>query len=271
MALENYIGKQSLGILAAYQNQQIAHYIGIVYPRTNNELRVFIPKGHQLNTGDLVTLHLDNRTGVDNIDANLKVYRTSYKGRVYEVDDLWVMIEPVEYMLIYGIRVVEEYREPGYEFPDDPRLNQPIPISPISSIGTVEHRDHENKIGVLTTLAQNQPHTTVLAFLSTTDDDIYVICTPDSFKKQLLLRDSRCFFTIDERANYTFEQAVEWNYTVIEADTYLVPPSTEVYEQIRNAFILKNPWEVGFFSIEGLDMYHLKCKRVVPAGEWCPL
>ena len=43
-----------------------------------------------------MTLHLDNRTGVDELDAELRVYRASYKGRGVETDDNWVMVDPVE-------------------------------------------------------------------------------------------------------------------------------------------------------------------------------
>lgn len=109
---------------ASYQPQGIVHHIGVVYPRRSNQLRLFIPKGHQLAAGTLVTLHLDNRTGVDELDAELRVYRASYKGRVVETDDNWVMVDPVEFVLIHGMRAVEEYREPGYAFPVDTR---PLP------------------------------------------------------------------------------------------------------------------------------------------------
>ena len=65
MALNDYLGEQFLGVPASYQPQGIVHHIGVVYPRRTNQLRLFIPKGHQLAAGTLVTLHLDNRTGVD--------------------------------------------------------------------------------------------------------------------------------------------------------------------------------------------------------------
>lgn len=77
MALQDYLGEQLLGVLASYQPQGIVHHIGVVYPRRNNALQVFIPKGHALVPGTLATLHLDNRTGVDELDAELRVYRTS--------------------------------------------------------------------------------------------------------------------------------------------------------------------------------------------------
>ena len=270
MALKDYLGDQFLGVLASYQPQGIVHHICVVYPRRNNQLNLFIPKGHHLAVGSLVTLHLDNRTGVDELDAELRVYRTSYKGRVIGTDENWATVEPVEFMLIHGIRAVEEYREPGYAFPQDDRPTRELLPSPLSNLGPIEDKDHHNKVGVLTTLAQGQPHTTVLAFLSSQADDVFLISMPGTFKSQMLKRESRCFFTIDERAKFTFEQSIEWNYTIMEMQAHLVPASTPAYEQIRNAFILKNPWEAAFFMSRELEMFHLQRTAVVCAGEVRP-
>ena len=255
---------------ASYQPQGIVHHIGVVYPRRTNQLRLFIPKGHQLAAGTLVTLHLDNRTGVDELDAELRVYRASYKGRGVETDDNWVMVDPVEYVLIHSVRAVEEYREPGYAFPADTRPARDMPLSPLRHLGTVEEKDHHNKVGVLTTLAQGQPHTTVLAFLSSLQDDVFLISMPGTFKSQVLKREPRCFFTIDERAKFSFEQSIEWNYTNMEMRAHLVPTASPVYEQIRTAFILKNPWEAAFFMSSELEMFPLERSAVVCAGELRP-
>ena len=270
MALKDYLGEQFLGILAAYQPQGIVHHIGVVYPRSCNQLRVFIPKGHSFRLGDLLTLHLDNRTGVDALDAELRVYRCSYKGRVIVVDENWVHVEPVEFMLIHGFQVVEEYKEPGYTYPLDTRPKLDLPVTPLTSLGPIEAKDHENKVGVLTTLAHGQPHTTVLAFLTSQEDDVFLISEPTTFKLQLLHRQPRCFFTIDERAKYTFEHSIEWNYSIFEMQAYSVPLGSSIYEQIRYAFINKIPFEAGFFMIEGLEMLHLKRKSYVFAGESRP-
>lgn len=267
MALQDYLGEQFLGVLAACQPQGIVHHIGVVYPRRNNVLQVFIPKGHQLAAGAPVTLHLDNRTGVDELDAELRVYRTSYKGRVLQTDENWATVEPIEYMLIHGTRVVEEYREPGYAFPVDTRPVRAMPVTPLQQLAPIEEKDHANKVGVLTTLAAGQPHTTVLAFLTSQEDDVFLISMPGTFKSQVLKREPRCFFTIDERAKFTFEQAIEWNYTILETLAHLVPPTSPVYEQIRTAFILKNPWEAAFFMSTELEMFHLQRVAVVCAGE----
>jgi len=267
MALQDYLGEQLLGVLASYQPQGIVHHIGVVYPRRNNALQVFIPKGHALVPGTLATLHLDNRTGVDELDAELRVYRTSYKGRIVHTDDNWVTVEPVEFVLIHGTWAIEEFREKGYLFPADVRPTIDMPPSPLQRLSPVEAKDHHNKVGVLTTLAEGQPHTTVLAFLTSEEDDVFLISMPGTFKSQVLKREPRCFFTIDERAKFTFEQAIEWNYTILETRAHLVPPTSPVYEQIRTAFILKNPWEAAFFMSTELEMFHLQRMAVVCAGE----
>lgn len=142
-----------------------------------------------------------------------------------------------------------------------------MPLSPLCHLGTMEEKDHHNKVGVLTTLAQGQPHTTVLAFLSSMQDDVFLISMPGTFKSQVLKREPRCFFTIDERAKFTFEQSIEWNYTIMEMRAHLVPTASPVYEQIRTAFILKNPWEAAFFMSSELEMFHLGRCAVVCAGK----
>ena len=61
MALKDYLGAQFLGVLASYQSEGIVHHIGVVYLRRNNQIDFYIPRGHGLAPGSLVTLHLDNR------------------------------------------------------------------------------------------------------------------------------------------------------------------------------------------------------------------
>lgn len=267
MALKDYLGEQLLGILAAYQANGTVHHICVVYPRRSNQLQIFIPKGHRLTVGSLITLHLDNRTGVDEFDGNLRVYRTSYKGRIVDVEESWISVEPIEYMLFHGVSVVESYRVAGYDFPHDTRPFKKIPSSELQQFPNVESKDNSNKVGVLTTLAEGQPHTTVLAFLSTEADDIFLISMPNTFKSQVLMRESHCFFTIDERAKFTFEQAIEWNYTIIEARAQIVDRVSPIYERIRSEFILKNPWEAGFFLNPEIEMFHLKKVSIVYSGE----
>ena len=127
-------------------------------------------------------------------------------------------------------------------------------------------KDFVNKVGVLITMAGEQPHTTVLAFLSSVDDDIFLITFPETFKSKLLKRNRHCLFAMDERAHYTFEQAIDWNYTIVEGEAFLVEPGSPLFATIREAFITKNPWEMGFFLREDIEMYHIKRKQLICSG-----
>ena len=66
--------------------------------------------------------------------------------------------------------------------------------TPLAQLPGIEHKDHANKVGELTTLAAGQPHTTVLAFLTSAKDDVFLISMPGTFKSQVLKREPRCFF-----------------------------------------------------------------------------
>ena len=113
--------------------------------------------------GELVTLHLDNRMAWMSLIL-ASAYRASYKGRVLSVEDDWALLAPRECVLMHGFAPVVEIAEPGYAFPADPRTEHPVPVSPLQHMPRIEGRDRENKVGVLITQAQEQPHTTVLAF-----------------------------------------------------------------------------------------------------------
>lgn len=269
MNLRSFLGSPLLGVVANYQNTEAAHtnvYIAGVTIEANDHLLVDFPKGHQLQVADRITLHLDNRTGVDEYDATLSVYRASFKGRVSQCRGDRVWVEPVQFELWYGDRVVYQYAEPGYQHPVDGRSDDALPVTPLTHWPTPDLREQDNKIGVLITQAPVQPHTTVLAFLSSDDDDIFFITFPETFKSQLLKRDRRCHFAIDSRAVLTYTQAIEWNYSLIEAEAYQVPHDHALFEPIREAFIEKNPWEVGFFTHPQVELYHLKPLQVVCPG-----
>lgn len=267
MYIRTYIGEQALGVLAAYRGQDAVLHICGVYAQWDNSLRVFIPRGHALKVGDRATLHLDNRTGVDELDAELKVYRMSYKGEVVQADEDWATLVPRECQVMHGTRCILDLRAPGYAFPSDPRPLRELPLSPLEVLPAIERKDDPNKIGVLVTLAPEQPHTTVLAFLSSEDDDIFLITLPGAFKSQLLKRDGHCFFVIDERATFTFERSIQWNYTLIEATAARIARDSPLFMQVQHAFIDKNPWEMAFFIQPELEMYHLRRERIVYPGE----
>jgi hypothetical protein len=266
MNLISYLGRQILGVLAYYEPHGTVVHICGVYPLGDDRLRLYFPKGHRLSVDDRVTLHLDNRSGVDEFDADIRVYRASYKGRVIEVEEDWAVVAPRECLLMHGMKPVLNLREPGYTFPGDPRPENLLPLTPLWRLPPLAGRDHPNKIGVLITHAHEQPHTTVLAFLSSENDDIFLITFPETFKSRLLKRDPHCFFVMDERAAFTFERAIEWNYTIIEGDASIIPNDAPLFEAVREAFIEKNPWEIGFFVRADLEMYHIKRRHIVCPG-----
>lgn len=263
--LSELIGQRVLGVLGTYgaATNGMDVYICGVHVHSDTELTVTFPKGHQLEAGAWVTLHLDNRTGVSEYDAELQVFRLSYKGKVSQVAPHEVRISAQEYQVFYGASVVKEYRAADYQYPLDERQADELPVSPLQQAPQMDLREQDNKIGVLLTRAERQPHSTVMAFLSSVDDDIFLITFPETFKAQLLSRDNRCYFAIDGRATFAFEVAIEWNYSIISGEMYQVPKHTPLFEQIKEQFICKNPWEVGFFSHPAVVMYHLRPLRVV--------
>lgn len=266
LSIKALIGQRVLAVLGAYNHNtpsQMDVYICGISPISDNQLHVFLPKGHQLELGQAVTLHLDNRTGIAEYDAELHVNRVSYKAKVTKIDDFHVVIDALEYQVFYGLSPIKEYRASGYAFPLDERPLMPLAETPLLEMPSIDMEEHDNKIGVLLTYAPQQPHTTVMAFLSSSEDDIFFITFPSTFKGQLLSKDNRCYFAIDNRATYTFEQAVEWNYSIIQGQVYEVPKTSALFKQIQVHFVEKNPWEMAFFTHPEIQMYHLKPEHVV--------
>lgn len=268
-SLSALVGRHLLAVLGTYQHSGdgMDVYICGVDVVSDERLKVRFPLGHQLSVGQKVTLHLDNRTGISDYDAELHVYRLSYKGQIRELSEHEAIIDALEYQVFYGIAVEKAFRQIGYQFPSDERQSQPLPVSLLEEVAQVDQEEHENKIGVLLTYAEAQPHTTVMAFLSTVNDDIFFITLPGTFKSQLLKKDNRCYFAIDSRATFTFEQAVQWNYSIIQGRVAQVVPSNPIFAHIRELFIHKNPWEVGFFSHPEIELYHLKPEHVICPGQ----
>lgn len=265
-SLRKLIGKHVLGVLGTYQqgsDKMDVYICGVEIP-DETHLKLNFPKGHTLTNGQLVTLHLDNRTGVSEYDAELSVYRLSYKANVRSViNQNEVVLDALEYQVFYGISAIKTYIANDYQFPEDVRQTKPLPLTPLVDTPRIDEEEHDNKIGVLLTYASQQPHTTVMAFLSSVDDDIFFITLSSTFKGLLLQRDNRCYFAIDGRASFTFEHAIEWNYSIIQGSVYHIPKNSEVFAQLRELFITKNPWEMGFFSHPDIEMYHLKAEHAV--------
>ncbi len=267
--LAEVIGSPAIAVVAAYdptgQSDAIDMAIAKVTFHDDNHLTVNLPLGHHFNKGNLLTIHLDNRTGVDEYDAELRVYRSSYKGIVRAVAGHQLTVDYCEFSLVHGMNEVLGLREPGYSYPVDTRQINELPVTPLTEVPVFNTDEYNNKIGVLVTRTPEQPHTTVMAFLSTAEDDIFIISFPSTFKVQQLQKDNRCCFAIDQRASFTFENAIEWNYVLIDALAYEVPENHPLYQPVKSAFIDKNPWEVAFFADPNVRLYHLKCQST-----FCP-
>jgi hypothetical protein len=104
-----------------------------------------------------------------------------------------------------------------------------------------------------------------MAFLSSKDDDIFVISHEGSFKSSLIHRDDRCMFAIDHRASYNFERRYEWNYTILKARAEIVEKDDPSFREIQSMFVEKNPWELPFFSDPKAELFHLE-----PLEIMCP-
>lgn len=265
--LEGLFGNHILAVAGAYKDAEISDDMEIaicgVEFLSDTKLILSLPKGHQLLSEQLVSVHLDNRTGVSEYDADLKVYRGSFKGKVVDTKAFSVTVEALEYQVFYGITVVKEYRASTYEFPNDDRPMQALPISPLHSLPDIDLDESDNKVGVLFSFALNQPHSTAMAFLSSVNDDIFFITFKGTFKEQVLKREPQACFAIDGRATFTFEHAIEWNYSIVAGEVYQVPKGSALFEAVRESFIEKNPWEVGFFSHPDVEMFHLKAGQVI--------
>ncbi|SEI56634.1 hypothetical protein SAMN05421831_104127 [Allopseudospirillum japonicum] len=271
-SLQQALGTQVIAIAAFYQHQLEPYALGAhvcaVDILHDTRLSLYCPRGHALQVGDLLTLHLDNRTGVDEYDADLSVYRLSYKARVAQVHSVHHLeVEAREFSMVYGNEVVLAYQAPDYQYPPDQRPALVLPNTPMTHLAALNPDEQDNKIGVLVTGAQKQPHTSVMAFLSTQADDVFLISHPQSFKIQLLARDQRCLFAIDERASFTFSRVLDWNYELLAMQAYQVPKTHPAYLEIQHAFIDKNPWEAGFFLDPQVSMYHLKYVETLCSGE----
>lgn len=256
--LNDAIGKQALGVASYYRAQQLQAAVCCVFVHPNNNLHCAFPTGHQLQTGDLVTIHLDNRTGVSEYDAELSVYRASYKGRVDRVQHDMIEVSPREFMVMFGNRTVLSFQASDYSFPLDTRPLQQLPVSPLQQVPAMDESERMNKVGVLITRAAEQPHTTVMAFLSSQQDDIFFITFDESFKMAVLKRDGACMFAIDSRADFTFVDAIHWNYSLIHGEVFHIPRDSAMFVPLKELFIEKNPWEVGFFDHPSVHLYHIK-------------
>jgi hypothetical protein len=262
--LSNYIPDKSYAIVAGYANGELIGALGgVLYHQ--GQIEIVFPKINPFYIGQEITFHLDNRTGLEELDSSMKVYRVSVKALVLTAVQNRIYVEPVEYELKYSNRILEKYCKPEYSFPVDNRPVVRLAESTLEGAIEFNEKEKDNKLGVLISRSLNRPHTTVMAFLSSVRDDIFIISHSDSYKSHNIHRDERCIFAIDHRSSFIFERAIEWNYTLIKGILRRVSRTHPLFETIQGEFVRKNPFEYAFFTDEKVELYQIE-----PVELLCP-
>lgn len=99
--LRDFLPTRTYSIACSYAGERIVAYVGGCTIRSDDSLLLHFPKTHSFAVGDRITVHLDNRTGVELLDIELRVYRASYRGTVVSsrIDD--IVVAPLHYQLFY--------------------------------------------------------------------------------------------------------------------------------------------------------------------------
>lgn len=261
--LAHYIGREQLGVVAAWTPAGARLGVARVAVGADDALELFVEDCLDLEEGHAVTVHLDNRTGVEEYDADLKVYRSSYKGRIARVSSGKMVVKPEHFELVYGVTPVASWSAPGYDHPPLAAETDAVqPGDPVPPFGAAPE-DAYNSVGVLVTAAPVRPHTTLMAFHAMTDDRIFLVTWRGSLKYRLLQRDARCWFAIDNRNTFTFEKHPKFNYTIIETHARLVAGDHPRHDEVVQRFLEKNPFEQGFFLHPEAVVLYLEPVKVV--------
>jgi hypothetical protein len=261
--LLDYLPWQTYAIVAGYINDEIVAVVAGALLNEDNSIHLIFPKGNPFRAGQKITLHLDNRTGSEAFSAELRVYRCSYKGAVAKAEKDAALVMPLEYDLRFSDKSAELFKAAGYEYPPDNRNKEIIEEAKPQEVFITNGKEENNKLGVWITKAVDQPHTTVMAFLSSSKDDIFVISHRDSFKSTLIHRDTDSCFAIDHRANYVFEKAYDWNYTIIKGTVREIPHGSDLFLDIQHLFVEKNPWEFVFFTAPNMELFCLSPEKIL--------
>jgi hypothetical protein len=261
--LINYLPQQTYAITAGYIDNEIIAVVAGAIINEDNSIRLIFPKGNPFTAGQKITLHLDNRSGAEAFSAELRVYRCSYKAVMTKAEKDEGLVTPLEYDLRFSDKSAEFFKAPVYEYPQDKRGEAIIEKATLREAIIPNDKEERNKLGVWITKAADQPHTTVMAFLSTSTDDIFIISHSGSFKSGLIHRDADCCFAIDHRANYVFEKAYDWNYTIISGKVREVPHGGDLFLDIQHLFVEKNPWEFAFFTAPNMELFCLSPEKIL--------
>lgn len=256
--LDSFIPRRTYGIASAYRGDELVAAVAGVTIGDDGALALSFPGPQPFLAGDRLTVHLDNRTGVEHYDSELRVYRCSWKGLVTRSSPEGLVAGPEEYLLMYSNRAVIDYKAPGFAYPADVRPELGLPAADPGALVLPDPGENDNKLGVWITRGVDRPHSTVMAFLSTPEDHIYLVSQRGSRKSGLIHRDPRCLFAMDHRANFHFERRIDWNYTIVRARASIVAPADPAFGAIQATFVEKNPWELAFFSDPSIELFHLE-------------
>lgn len=261
--LNQFIPKKTYAIAAGYRGGELAGAVAGAIINDDDSVMLTFPKANPFMAGQRVTLHLDNRTGVESFTPELRVYRCSYKGVVTEASEQKALVVPEEFILRHSNNDIIRFLRDAYRYPEDGRAERAIENTQLDRVLLPNENEKENKLGVWITRAVDRPHTTVMAFLSSEEDEIFVISHSGTFKSHNIHRDPRCLFAIDHRASYRFDKAIDWNYTIIVGEARIVPRDRSLFAKIQEQFIDKNPWELVFFTDPKVEMFHIRPTEIL--------
>lgn len=103
--LRDFLPKQTFSVVSAYSGDGIIAQVAACDIHEDSSLSLRFPKWHSFAVGNRVTVHLDNRTGVETLDIHMRVYRASYRGMVTAVSGYSIEVALVYCQLFYQIRM----------------------------------------------------------------------------------------------------------------------------------------------------------------------
>ncbi|OHD23275.1 MAG: hypothetical protein A2Y38_24390 [Spirochaetes bacterium GWB1_59_5] len=99
--LSNFIPRHTYAIVSGYENEEIVSIVAGAFLFEPYKIVLYYPKVNPFKENQKITLHLDNRTGMETYDRDLKVYRASVKATIEENSLEKSIIKLEEYELVY--------------------------------------------------------------------------------------------------------------------------------------------------------------------------
>jgi len=260
--LRDFLPRHTYAVVGTYRDETLLVSVAGASIDSDDRLLLQFPQTHGFKTGDRVTVQLDSRTEVAQLNSELPVHRTSYKGLVAAETPGSLAIDPLQFQIFHSHRKVAEFSLPDFSFPTDVRQPGALPDSTLSRVPDWSRDEAETPLGVLFTRAPVSPHSTVMAFLSSEEGDIFLVTDPASVKAQNLIRDRHAVFAIDFRETYDLDKPLDWSYRLRQVRAFQIPASRPLYDVVKSRFLEKSPWNADFFTLPGSLLLHL-----VPAAD----